>query len=140
MKPSYTKLKSNYYSSKETAPNHVGAKSLYSEIGYDAVKLLQRNLAYRNTCAVRMSLALLKTDVPFTGRLKIKAGQFKGKYIELGAKLLADQLMKVRAFGKPKVYSPTDFKSKTAGKKGVVLFHKISGYGGGHIDLIEPSN
>ena len=87
-----------------------------------------------------MSLALLKTGIPFTGRLKIKAGQFKGKYIELGAKLLADQLMKPRAFGRPSVYKPTDFKSKAFGKKGVVLFHKISNYGGGHIDLIEPSN
>ena len=140
MKPSYARLKSHYYSSKEGMINHIGTRSLYAEIGYDAVKLLQQNVAYRNTCAVRMSLALLKTGVSFKGRLKIKTGKFKGKHIEPGAKLLADQLARPRVFGQPAVYKPAEFKRKAFGKRGVVLFHKISDYGGGHIDLIEPSN
>ena len=140
MKPSYKKLKSNHYSSNENARNFVDGQLLYSEIGYSRQSLLRRNRAYRNTCAVRMSLALLKTGIPFAGRLKIKSGQFKGKYIEPGAKLLADQLMKPRAFGRPAVYNSNDFKKKVLGKKGVVLFHKIRDYGGGHIDLIEPAN
>ena len=140
MKPYYSKLKHNHYSSHSESSKYKNPQDVYAEIGYDLRKLIRQNQAYQNTCAVRMSLALLKTGVPFTGRLKIKAGQFKGKYIEPGAKLLADQLMKPRAFGRPSVYKPNDFKSKVSGKKGVVLFHKISNYGGGHIDLIEPSN
>ena len=140
MKPTYSRLKSNHYSADDTRTNFKRPELVYSEIGYDAIKLIRQNPAYRNTCAVRMSLALLKTNVPFTGRIKIKAGKFKGKYIEAGAKLLADQLMKPRAFGKPSVYKPANFKRKALGQKGVVLFHRISNYGGGHIDLIEPSN
>ncbi|MBL1259899.1 MAG: hypothetical protein COB33_005115, partial [Thiotrichaceae bacterium] len=66
-------------------------------------ELIKRNPVYVNTCAVRVSLALLKTGVSFTGRLPVKEGDFKGKKVEAGAKLLADQLMKPDAFGKPKI-------------------------------------
>ena len=140
MKPYYHKLKHKHYSSHSESPKYKNPQDVYEEIGYDLKKIIRQNQGYQNTCAVRMSLALLKTGVSFTGRLKIKAGQFKGKYIEPGAKLLADQLMKPRAFGRPSVYKPAEFKSKVLGKKGVVLFHKINNYGGGHIDLVEPSN
>ena len=68
MKPSYSKLKSHHYSSNENARNFVDAKLLYSEIGYSRASLLRQNRAYRNTCAVRMSLALLKAGVPFAAR------------------------------------------------------------------------
>ncbi len=93
-----------------------------------------------------MSLALIKFGVNFTGRLKIKDGPHKGKLIEPGAKLLADQLMKSTVFGKPEVYKPSEFiknvtgRKGVPGRKGVVLFWKITGYGGGHIDLIDASN
>ena len=137
MKPAYSLLKQNHYSSNDMEKNFKRPEFVYSEIGYDINKL---GSAYRNTCAVRMSLALLKTGVPFSGRLKIKAGRFKGQYIEAGAKLLADQLMRPGAFGKPKVYDDRSlFKKEAFGKKGVVLFHRITGYGGGHIDLIETA-
>lgn len=39
-----------------------------------------------------MSVALIKSGVRFNGRLTIKSGDWKGKKIETGAKLLADQL------------------------------------------------
>ena len=116
MKPNYKKLKNNHYSSKVRSPSYFPIEKLYAEIGYNKTSLLKQNKTYRNTCAVRMSLVSLKTNVPFTGRLRIKAGQFKGKYIEPGAKLLADQLMKPRAFGRPEVYNPTDFKRKVSSK------------------------
>lgn len=103
-------------------------------------ELIKRNPVYVNTCAVRVSLALLKTGVSFTGRLPVKEGDFKGKKVEAGAKLLADQLMKPDAFGKPKIINPKNALAELTGKKGVVLFWKITGYGGGHIDLIETSN
>lgn len=44
-----------------------------------------------------MSLALIKSGVAFTGRLTIKTGPHKHKKIEIGTKLLADQLHKVFA-------------------------------------------
>jgi len=139
MKPTFQKLKSNYYSSNELKENYVSGKGVYSEFGIDHESLIKQNAAYVNTCAARMSLALLKSGVPFVGRMRIKSGGFKGKTLEAGAKLLADQLMKPTALGRPTVYKPADFMSKISGKKGVVLFWKITGYGGGHIDLIDSS-
>jgi hypothetical protein len=140
MKPTYKKLKENYYSSNELAENFVDGEALYSEIGYNQEALINQNPAYVNTCATRVSLALLKSGISFTGRLTIKSGELKDKKVETGAKLLADQLMKPTIFGRPEVYKPSDFMKKIKGRKGVVLFWKITGYGGGHIDLIETIN
>lgn len=140
MKPSYGQLKKNYYSSNELEDNFVSGASLYSEIGYSHDALIKQNPAYVNTCATRVSLALLKSGVSFIGRLPVKAGKHKGKKVETGAKLLADQLMMPHVFGRPEIYQPSDFLSSINGKKGVVFFWKITGYGGGHIDLIEVSN
>lgn len=47
--------------------------------------------------------------------------------------------MQPNLLGRPTVYKPSDFVAKISGKKGVVLFWKITGYGGGHIDLIDSS-
>lgn len=140
MKPFFTKLKTNHYSSNKYNPSFLGAEELYRKIGYDIENLKKQNPGYVNTCAVRMSLALLQSGVPFVGRLKIKDGPFKGKMIEPGAKLLADQLKKPHIFGYPTLIDPKKATQLLSGKKGVVLFWKITGYGGGHIDLIEPIN
>jgi len=140
MKPSYLKLKENHYSSNELAESYVDGESLYSEIGYSQKELIRQNSGYVNTCAVRMSLALLKSGVSFVGRLEIKKGEFKGKTVEPGAKLLADQLMRPMVFGRPQIHRPSEFITTVAGQKGVVLFWKVTAYGGGHIDVIETSN
>lgn len=140
MKPTFKTLSKNYYSSNELAENFVDGEALYAEIGHDQSKLMKQNPAYVNTCATRVSLALLKSGVVFNGRLPIKSGKYKGKKVETGAKLLADQLMRKEVFGRPEIYKPQDFVKKVINRKGVVLFWKITGYGGGHIDLIETKN
>lgn len=89
--------------------------------------------------AVRISLALIKSGVDFVGRMKIKEGPHKGKTVEPGAKLLADQLARPVVFGKPDVFASQDATRRLSGKKGVVLFWKIAGNGGGHMDPIEAS-
>ena len=109
MKPTFTTLKSNYYSSNELQSNYVNGTDLYSEIGIDHEMLIKQNPAYINTCAARVSLALLKSNVPFVGRLPVKSGKYVGKKIETGAKLLADQLMKPSSFGMPEIYKPGVF-------------------------------
>ncbi len=139
MKPQFFNLNKNHYSSNELVDGFVDAKALYDEIGYKYDDLVKQNPGYVNTCAVRMSLALLKSGIQFNGRLIIKDGTFKGKHIEPGAKLLADQLSLAHVFGKPKAYAPSEFVKQANTKKGVVLFWKIVGYGGGHIDLIDMS-
>lgn len=137
MKPPYATLKANYYSSNELNTNYVDKKRLYEEVGYDIDALIRQNAGYENTCATRVSLALLKSGVHFAGRLKIKKGAHEGRAIEPGAKLLADQLSRSGVFGRPLVLQPTEAVRRLQGRKGVVFFWKIAGYGGGHIDLIE---
>ena len=140
MKPLYSNLKKHHYSSNKYHANFMGAAELYKSIGYDINNLTKQNSGYANTCAVRMSLALIKSGITFTGRLKIKDGPHKGKMIEPGAKLLADQLMKPQLLGRPTLIDPKNALTALSGKKGIVLFWKITGYGGGHIDLIETNN
>ncbi|MEM6485978.1 MAG: T6SS effector amidase Tae4 family protein [Pseudomonadota bacterium] len=137
MKPTFKTLNTHYYSSNEFSKQYKSGADVYAEMGIDLEALIKRNPAYVNTCAARVSLALLKSKVSFTGRLPVKAGPFKGKKIEPGAKLLADQLKRKSVFGMPEVLRPSTFFARAKDRKGVVLFWKIADYGGGHIDLIE---
>lgn len=101
MKPSFSTLQNNYYSSDKVRNNYLSGADLFAEMGLDHDALMMQNPAYQNTCAARMSLALLKSGVKFTGRLTIKSGKYTSKKIETGAKLLADQLMRPDMFGRP---------------------------------------
>lgn len=139
MKTHYSVLKNNHYSSSALSANYLSAENVYKEIGYSYDEMVNQNAAYQNTCAIRLSLALLKSNIPFAGRLKIKSGKYVGKSIETGAKLLADQLCLGTAFGKPEIFKPADTFSKVS-RRGVVFFSKIAGFNGGHIDLIESVN
>lgn len=139
MRPGYSALKANHYSSTPGNDNYRTGNAVFSEIGIDLAALMKDNRAYENTCAVRMSIALLKCKVVFEGRMKIKSGAFKGLKIEPGAKLLADALSK-STFGKPKYLSPATAPKEIGTKKGLVFFDRVIGYGGGHIDLIEPQS
>lgn len=124
MKPLYVQIKKNHYSSNESSPDFVPRSTLFSEIGYSESELLKANPGYQNTCAIRMSLALLKCNVSFQGRLLVKTGDYKGKKIEPGAKLLADQLYQSNVFGKAEIY--TDIrKAGQELKKEKVLFSSM---------------
>lgn len=139
MKPSFATLKANHNSSTEGKAGYVSGAAVYEEIGYDINKLMGENAGYRNTCAARMSLALIKSGFGLRGRIKIKAGPHAGKSIEPGAKLLADQLL--TTLGRPLILTQTaKAPDLLKGKRGIVFFWKIEGYDGGHIDLIEPAN
>ncbi|RYG21140.1 MAG: hypothetical protein EOO07_03360 [Chitinophagaceae bacterium] len=141
MKPSFQTLKNNHYSSEPSSTGYKSAADLYTEVGYKIEDLIKQNAGYANTCATRMSLALIKSGVKFTGRLRIKVGAHKEKKIETGAKLLADQLLLATVFGKPEIFTdPSKAPASIGNKKGVIFFWKITGYDGGHIDLIETSN
>lgn len=140
MRPLFSAVKANHYSSDVASSSYVDTHAVYDEIGYDAKEMIKSNSAYQNTCAIRMSLALKKAGVAVHGRLPIKAGKLKGGAVEPGAKLLADQLAQRHVLGQPQIYKATDAPAKLIGKQGVIFFNKISGYGGGHIDLIEMTN
>jgi hypothetical protein len=141
MKPLFQTLKKNHYSSEPSSSTYKSASDVYTEIGYNLNDLIvKQNVGYANTCATRMSLALLKSGVSFAGRLPIKSGTFKNRKVETGAKLLADQLLLPSVFGKPQFLDPAKASLLLMDKKGVIFFWKITGYDGGHIDLIETNN
>lgn len=142
MKISYSILSQNYYSYDETSANYKNTAEFYKELGINIDNLLAQSDGYANTCAARVSLALIKSGVSFSGRLPIKSGPHVGKKLETGAKLLADQLMKPELLGRPEIHRPDAFLGKIKGRKGIVFFFKIEGYGAGsssHIDLIDHS-
>src|SRR5271170_2716210 len=85
MKPSFHTLKRNHYSADQDNKNYISPDKLFAEVGYDYDSLLKQDPDYKNTCATRMSLAFLKSNVHFHGRLVIKSGRYKGKMIEAGA-------------------------------------------------------
>jgi len=140
-KPIFENLKSNHYSSDRMQPTRfLDGASVYREIGYDMDQLKRQNAGYENTCAVRMSLALLKSGTGITGRLKIKEGPLKGRFVESGAKLLADQLVQRGVLGYPQILTADNVQAKIQGKRGVIFFWKMASYSGGHIDLVESTN
>lgn len=79
MKPLYRQLKSSHYSSDYSSSGYLAAEAVYAEIGYELDALLKQNPGYANTCAVRMSLALLKAGISFKGRLPIKKAPIRVK-------------------------------------------------------------
>lgn len=79
-KPSFATLRANHDSSDRTqAARFVDGETVYKGIGYDMADLLKQSPAYENTCAVRMSLALMRSGVAINGRIKIKSGPLKGR-------------------------------------------------------------
>lgn len=132
-------LQANHHSSdRMQSARFVDGETVYKDLGYDLESLKKQDPGYENTCAVRMSAALLLSGVPITGRLRVKASPLKGRYIEPGAKLLADQLS--RTLGRPQVLMPSEASKKLEGQQGVVFFWKMPDYAGGHIDLIQVHN
>lgn len=126
MKPYFQALRSVY-------PRKDSREALFADIGWSD---LTNNDAYWDTCAIRMSTALLRAGVVLPGaRMQAKAGTIKDQWIEPGQARLS-QILK-RAWGAPEVYS--DEKAARAGigrRNGVISFFRIEGGSHGHIDLI----
>jgi hypothetical protein len=129
MKPLFAVLRSYY-------PRTESQAQLFTAIGW--ADLLGKP-EYRDTCAIRMSVALLAAGVPLPGaRMKANAGTIKGSYIEPGQGRLSTILK--QTWGKPEVYKGEKAARDGIGKRsGVVSFFRIHGGGptdGGHIDLL----
>ncbi|MDB5800631.1 MAG: hypothetical protein JWL63_1570 [Rhodocyclales bacterium] len=134
MRPNFTQLANAYdrYQSMDTP-------ALYKEIGWEDV--IGKD-AWNNTCAVRMSLALLHCGVPIIGRFAIHSGPLKGKRIEPVQNKLSDQL--IRLLGEPEVFDHAEARKADYhalfGKTGIVSFMRIPDYVGGHIDVADYSS
>ena len=130
MKPPFLILAANY-------PRFDQRETLYHQIGWSDVI---DHPAFQDTCAIRMSLALVASGFPLTGNMKVNAGRLKGRAIETAQARLSNTLK--RAWGKPEVYrGELEARPAVANRSGVVSFFQIRGpavRSGGHIDLVFP--
>lgn len=131
---SYPALKSNFYSTKD-----VKAAELFRELGWDD---LIGNPAYENTCAIRMSLALIKCGMYIPGRLRIKKGPYKGTLIEMGQRNLSLLLAEKSRLGPPEKLKGIESERAIGNRSGIVSFWQLipGVYDHGHIDIVsDPS-
>lgn len=126
MKPSFQIVMQNY-------PRATLRQALFADVGWND---LAENPAYYDTCAIRVSYALLNAGVILPGaRMQAKAGALNGKWIEPGQAKLSNILK--RLWGAPEVFkSEAGARAGIGQRKGVISFFRINGADGGHIDLV----
>jgi hypothetical protein len=111
---------------------------LFDSLGWADLKA---HPGYRNTCAIRMSIALLGAHVPLHGALRVKAGPLKGGGVVPSQNRLSHDLK--RLWGQPEVFrGKTDAAKMIGGRTGVVSFFHINPAvpdTQGHIDLVWPA-
>jgi Type VI secretion system (T6SS), amidase effector protein 4 len=128
MRPSFTLLRMGY-------PKSEKREALFESLGWSDIA---QNPAYKDTCAIRMSIALSRAGVSLMGgTMKVQAGRLKGTRIETRQRALSEMLK--RLWGEPEVYRTEKDATTAIGKRaGVISFFRIGGGPGGHIDLIYP--
>lgn len=132
MKPSYSIVRRNYY-----LPNRVDRQELFAEIGHPG---LGKSPAWVNTCAIRLSLALVKSDVVLPGHMVIQLGKYKGRRIEQNVVRLAGYLTTL--YGKPEEWdNGSDASAYIGARRGIVAFFALTGPidDSNHIDLVSPT-
>lgn len=133
MKPSFNALRGHYPRLAE-----VSKKVLFEEIGWDD---LIPNPDYDNTCAIRVSLALIKCGIHIPGRMRIRRGAHKGALIEPGQARLSKMLAMPAMLGAPEKFDRGGVDAGIGERSGLVAFWGIPSYNnGGHIDIISPDD
>jgi hypothetical protein len=133
MKVSYMKLRTHFPDTQS-----VIAEELFQWIGYPENI---GNPNFSNTCAIRLSLALLGAGYPNPGTWPIKAGKYKGRAIETKQRKLAKWL--VRQLGQPERFkSGREAEDKIDGRRGIVSFFNIYGdeNAQGHIAIVAQDS
>lgn len=128
-------LQSNYSSSNPGSIRYASREVLFKEIGWDE---FLDNSNYANTCAIRVSLAMLKSGLSVSsGSHRVLDGKLEGKRIEVNMRKLANIVEQSGQFTKAERYTQ-DIYAQVKGRSGVIAFFNIPGYtGGGHIDLLD---
>lgn len=116
-------------------PDNVSRDELYQWIGYPE-NIKDPN--FYNTCAIRMSLALLGAGYPSPGAYPIKAGKYMGHSIETQQRKLSNWL--VRHVGVPEKFVGGQQAERAIGdQRGIVSFFSIYGDHNpqGHIAIVS---
>lgn len=129
MMPNFDVLR-KHHMGREVDPDQV-----YIAIGLPADMALDPTWA--NTCAIRMSVALISTGIRIRpGSLTIKDGPFKGKMVQASQRRLSEFL--IQELGAPEKYRSGPEAEKGIGaRRGIVSFFRIAGRNQGHIDLVS---
>jgi hypothetical protein len=115
--------------------DNVSREELYQWVGYPENAT---NPNFYNTCAIRMSLALLGAGYPNPGNYPIKAGKYKGRAIETQQRKLSVWL--VRHVGEPEKFKSGQEAERAIGdRRGIVSFFSIYGDSApqGHIAIVS---
>ena len=133
---SYDALKSHYPSSNPRSDAYVSQRDLFEAIGWDA---FIGNPNYQNTCAIRVSLALVRAGASISPKShNVLSGPNAGKGIEVNMARLARLLAGPGYLGAYEVLEGRSLGSARQARQGIIAFHGIAGYaGGGHIDLVD---
>lgn len=129
MRVPYNKLRMHFPDTQSVEPDE-----LYHWIGYPE-NIGNPNFA--NTCAIRLSLALLGAGYPNPGTWPIKAGKYKGRAIETGQVKLTKWL--VKQIGQPEKFKTgSEAEAKIDARRGIVSFFNIYGNENaqGHIAIV----
>lgn len=115
-------------------------KALYTELGYPDRAV---SLYWQNTCAVRVSMALVKAGLQIPGQTIVKAGKLRGRRIEHNVVKLAHYLARKELLGPPEQFaSASEARSSIQGegRKGIVAYFKLNGPtdSQNHIDVVGP--
>jgi hypothetical protein len=136
MKPAFATLRYNY-----PPRATIDRAALYKAIGWDALIAVT---AYQNTCATRVSLALIRSGMRIPGRLTILKGEHTGRMIEPGHARLSILLQRRNLLGLPEKYRDGALARQSIGtRSGLVSFWAIQTDGGpdqGHIDIVYPDH
>jgi hypothetical protein len=137
-RPLYAVLAANYPRKPHDGVRGMDTAALYESIGHPEYA---QNMYMANTCAVRVSLALVAAGVPITpGHMTVKAGKYAGRRIEQGQMNLSKFLL--RHLGEPERFaSGYDASVKIGQRRGIVSFFHLASAADaqGHIDLVEPA-
>ncbi|MFP7674512.1 T6SS effector amidase Tae4 family protein [Marivita sp. S0852] len=135
----YDTLKAEYPSSNPRSANFISRGDLFRQIGWDG---FIGDPHYQNTCAIRVSLALVRVGVRISPKShNILAGPHAGEGIEVNMARLARLLARPTYLGAYETLTNGTISTARAGRQGIVAFHRIPGFtGGGHIDLIDNHN
>lgn len=112
----------------------VGREELLQWIGRPE---LIADLNFANTCAIRLSMALLGAGFPNPGTWPVLGGKFKGRAIETKQRKLSNWL--VHQLGQPEKYkSGAGAQSGVGSRHGIISFFHLHGPTDhqGHIDIL----
>lgn len=133
MRPMYASLVSSYPSRQAVPP-----AALFEEIGWDQPS---RSSSEADTCAVRVSLALVRAGARIPGRVNVSRGPFKGQRIEPLQTRLSLLLTHASLLGRPEIYHGGALAEAGIGqRRGIVSYWRrdAGGRSEGHIDIVGP--